>query len=256
MNSCIIESNNYYAMNTEPAKIAFDIIDNKLYCIAIEMELMQKIDLYLQADTQRERDSIAYYILKDHKLLKTDNTVRVDMGNTREIEISLADDRPLAMLGARWHITETHPKEYLFDTTMDRSYYLENIGEKRWGYTPNNYTDGDHLLQIELLTDEPLTTKPILNHYAIDQLSQELVHATSDDETLNVAFTIDESIIIGAPSSDYTYLVTSIYQGKVSMHITNNADHHSTTIDDHAIAAVAGENRVDITFRGITERWE
>ena len=252
LSSCRIDDGDENTMKTEAVKIAYDVVKTELISVASDVNLMQKIDIYLQAKTQYEKDSILYFVLKDYKILNKDSNIFVSSGEGFEYEITRKDFCSLSTPNATWVIR----KNSLYSET--RNSYIKNVNNKEWEYVSNDdYSEVSKFRVKQQITNNKLTDGAITNDYVIEQVILKKNSISSNDKSLKILYTIDKPIVICSSKLEYPYYERNIFKGKINMSIPYRniwVDSEQLT-EEEAIVEIISEEQTKLTFMGITEVW-
>lgn len=245
---------------TQAAQNVYNEISYALKNSAKDMELMQKIDMYLQATDVRLRDSLNFYLLEDYRLFTKSNG-EISVSATYEnsyMDIVRSNTSSLNTLGNKWTIHEYY-NNYYNDTVTISQTTIENTGNNSWTFTLKSkdlrYDDlnYDLVYNITRTSDNTLTNNLINNDYSYSSIGSSIGTITSSDEYLGKLITdyqIDEKVTtICYNNSGY------FKNGIVSMTIKGYKykNDSTPTITDNAKAEILSRDKINMTFRGITE---
>ncbi len=251
LSSCVRDHGNLDPKKTEAAKIAYNVVERDIYRSIVKMELMQKVDSYIDADSKYEKDSILFYVLKDYNILENDSTVNLNVSyNETTIDITRSNDASLYDLGAKWTVKYYNPADSY--TEEGESILIENIGNNKWRYSSVSKLAKTEI-NIERTSDIVFTDDYINNTYKITEGSTSETEANTYDESVNVKYNITKAI----ETTNDSYSIT-ICSGKIDMLITFASTYRSEdkVIKDEATAEILSKEEMIMRFRGVSETWD
>lgn len=251
LSSCEVEGGHNGYPKTLQAKNIYDAIENNLSQSMLLVDLMTKVDYYAQAPAN-EREGIRNYFLPNYTITNNDKTW-VLKDNYREIAFT-HNQKSINENGAVWTAkVSTNPNDKQSTTINDSNFSVTCLGDKNWKLTTTNLNPDNIFSSYAISNDNKSNSELLIKGSKAYDKAPNLYDFKIEDGKGNIttryrSISYNISKALSYTYSSYSNSTLTLINGKLEIIADNDKI-------DASITTTSYNQQVEITFKGVTERY-